>query len=76
MSITKYHTDAKRVRNLVKNGTVSRGQAMNTLENIWHRARKHFNAHLPTNTSVRNSNANKVQEIMRWSQGNWNYKAR
>jgi hypothetical protein len=73
--MTNYHALAKSIKNSVKNGTVNAGSARNNLESIYAAAEENFYKNLPKNSTTRNRQANKLQEIMRWSQGHWNYKS-
>jgi hypothetical protein len=75
-NISVFHKDANKLRQMYKNGIINRNKAMNNLNRVYSHAEKYFYNHLPKNAAVRNRNANKLQEIMRWSQGHWNYKAR
>jgi len=75
-NISVFHEDAKKIRKLVKNGSMNNAESRNVLNRIYTHAEKYFYNHMPTNAAVRNRNANKLQEIMRWSQGHLNYKAR
>lgn len=73
--MNNYHELAKSIKKSVKNGTVHKLEGQNALENIFKKANKKFIENLPSSPHTRNRQANKLQEIMRWSQGNWNYKS-
>ena len=75
-NLTVFHTNASRIRQLYKNGTLNNAEAQNSLNRIYQHAEKYFYNHMPNNKEARNRNANRLQEIMRWSQGHWNYKSR
>lgn len=75
-NLAVFHKNAKRIRHLAMSRVLNPAEARNVLNRIYSHARKYFNNHMPTNATVRNRNANRLQEIMRWSQGHWNYKSR
>lgn len=74
--VSEYHAEALRVVKNAKNGKKNVMTAMNNLQNIYARAENNFYKNLPANKVHMNANANKLQEIMRWSQGFWNYKSK
>lgn len=75
-NVTSFHEDARKIRNDAKNGKMHHLEARNNLDSIYTRAARYMGNHMPTNKTARNRNANKLQEMLRWSQGYWNYKAR
>ena len=68
-----YYTLAKTIRNAARSRMMNNREAMNSLRNVYNNAERNFYMNIPQNAARRNANANKLQAIMRWSQGYWNY---
>ena len=70
-SVSSYHARAKAIRNAKKAGVSNmvNAEAKNTINTLYRNANTLHNASGTYNLS----NANKLQEMLRWSQGYWNY---
>jgi hypothetical protein len=70
-SVSYYHAQAKAIRNAKKAGVSNKvnAEAKNNISNLYNNA---VAAHNKAGTYNKN-NANKLQELLRWSQGYWTY---
>jgi hypothetical protein len=70
-SVSYYHGKAKAIRNAKKTGATNmvNAEAKNTISNLYNNA---VAAHNKAGTYNKN-NANKLQELLRWSKGYWTY---
>ena len=70
-SVSSYHARAKAIRNAKKAGVSNmvNAEAKNAINNLYRNANTLHSASGTYNLN----NANKLQELLRWSQGYWNY---
>jgi len=73
-TVSSYHAQAKAIRNAKKAGVSTKvnAEAKENINSLYRNAEKLHNKAGGRITA----NANKLQEMLRWSQGHWNYGAK